>query len=304
MDKLTAMRSFVEVANVGSFTQAAENLNLSRLQISRHVQEIEGWLKQRLLHRTTRKVSLTAAGEEALKQCEQILHQTAELEMRALEQAQSLSGRIRLSAPIGLAHHLLLDAIESFTEKYPQVTIDVLASDRLAQLVDERVDIALRFTQQPDDHLIARRLFQVDTVICASPHYLTQHPPLHEPNDLRNHNCFIHLSNHKWEFIRDNRSYSVNVNGTLRANDMSLLCRAAVHGKGIVLLPCDLANHYLQTKQLIRLLPDYHIPSSALWAVYLSRSYQSPLVRQFIDFVSEQWSSLAMTLSTESNSSH
>lgn len=85
MDKLTAMRSFVEVANVGSFTQAAENLNLSRLQVSRHVQEIEAWLKQRLLHRTTRKVSLTAAGEDALRQCEQILHQTAELEMHALE---------------------------------------------------------------------------------------------------------------------------------------------------------------------------------------------------------------------------
>lgn len=94
MDRLTAMRSFIEVANTASFTQAADNLNLSRLQVSRHVQEIEDWLKQRLLHRTTRRVSLTAAGE-ALQRCEQILHQTMELEMRALEQSGALRGSIQ-----------------------------------------------------------------------------------------------------------------------------------------------------------------------------------------------------------------
>lgn len=296
MDKLTAMRSFVEVANIGSFTQAAENLNLSRLQVSRHVQEIESWLKQRLLHRTTRNVSLTAAGEEALRQCEQILHQTAELEMRALEQSQSLTGRIRLSAPIGLAHHLLLDTVEAFTEQHPQVTIDIIASDRLAQLVDERIDIALRFTQEPDENLIARRLFQVDSVVCASPMYLAQHPAIHKPSDLLAHNCFVHLANHKWQFIRDNRSYNVEVSGTIRANDISLLCRATLHGKGIALLPCDLAHRYLHNQSLVQVLPDYHLPSSALWAVYLSRSYQSHLVRQFIDFVAEQWLSVRYSL--------
>ncbi|HGS4461865.1 TPA: LysR family transcriptional regulator [Vibrio metschnikovii] len=296
MDKLTAMRSFVEVANIGSFTQAAENLNLSRLQVSRHVQEIEDWLKQRLLHRTTRKVSLTASGEEALRQCEKILNQTAELEMRALEQSQSLSGRIRISVPIGLARYLLLDAVEAFTDLHPQVTIDILASDRLAQLVDERIDIALRFTNQPDEQLIARRLFQVDTVACAAPTYLAQHQPIVQPSDLAEHNCFVHLSHHKWEFLRHNQTYSINVNGTIRANDMSLICRATLHGKGIALLPCDLANRYLKDRALIQILPDYHLATSALWAVYLSRSYQSPLVRQFIDFVSTQWDDLDMTI--------
>ncbi|MGR6870997.1 LysR family transcriptional regulator [Pseudomonas sp. HK3] len=112
MDRLTAMRTFVEVAKAASFTQAADSLNLSRLQVSRHVQEIESWLQQRLLHRTTRKVSLTAVGEDALLQCEQILHQTGELELHALHQSQQLSGTIRITAPTGLAQGLLLDVIE------------------------------------------------------------------------------------------------------------------------------------------------------------------------------------------------
>ncbi|MDZ5514414.1 LysR family transcriptional regulator [Vibrio fluvialis] len=289
MDRLTAMRSFVEVANTGSFTKAADNLSLSRLQVTRHVQEIEDWLKQRLLHRTTRKVSLTVAGEEALTRCEQILDQTAELEIRALEQSQSLTGSIRISAPIGLAQHLLLDTVEAFTDLHPQVTIDILASDRLSQLVDERVDVALRFTQQPDESLIARRLIQVDTVVCASPQYLQTHAPITEPADLTRHNCFVHLTNHTWDMVRDNQHFSVKVSGTIRANDMDILRSAALHHKGVVWLPCDLANPYLARGELVKVLADYHSPSSHLWAVYLSRSYQTPLVRQFIDFVAERW---------------
>ncbi|WP_275724684.1 LysR family transcriptional regulator [Vibrio furnissii] len=289
MDRLTAMRSFVEVANTGSFTKAADNLTLSRLQVTRHVQEIEDWLKQRLLHRTTRKVSLTAAGEEALTRCEQILDQTAELEIRALEQSQSLTGSIRISAPIGLAQHLLLDTVEAFTELHPQVTIDILASDRLSQLVDDRVDVALRFTQQPDESLIARRLIQVDTVVCASPQYLQTHDPIIEPADLSRHNCFVHFTNHTWDLVRDNQHFSVRVSGTVRANDMEILRSAALHHKGVVWLPCDLANPCLRRGELVKVLADYHSPSSHLWAVYLSRSYQTPLVRQFIDFVAERW---------------
>lgn len=289
MDRLTAMRSFVEVANTGSFTRAADNLNLSRLQVSRHVQEVEDWLRQRLLHRTTRKVSLTTAGEEALTRCEQILDQTAELEIRALEQSRLLTGSIRVSAPIGLAQHLLLSSVETFTDQHPQVTIDILASDRLSQLVDERVDVALRFTSQPDDNLIARRLIQVDSVICASPQYLNQHALITCPADLSSHNCLVHQAGHNWDLVRDNQHFSIKVSGTIRANDMSILRNAALHHKGVVRLPCDLANPVLHSGELVRVLADYHSPGSYLWAVYLSRSYQTPLVRQFIDFIACHW---------------
>jgi DNA-binding transcriptional LysR family regulator len=289
MDRLTAMRSFIEVANTASFTKAAENLGLSRLQVSRHVQEVESWLQQRLLHRTTRKVSLTLAGEETLRRCEWILHETAELEARALYQSQNLSGTIRISSPIGLAQGLLLDVINDFTKINPDVTIDILASDSFSQLVDERIDIALRYTTQPDENLIARKLMAIDSVVCASPTYLKSHSSPNEPNDLREHNCFIHMGGATWDFIRDNHHYSVVVKGNIKANNLVTLARSAIRGTGIVRLPCDLANPLISSGQLIPLLTEYAIPNSSLWAVYLSRSYQQPVVRQFIDYVAKCW---------------
>ena len=289
MDRLTAMRSFVEVANTASFTKAAEQLGLNRLQVSRHVQEIESWLQQRLLHRTTRKVSLTVAGEEALRRCEQILHETAELEVSALHRTQNLSGTIRVATPIGLAQGLLLDVVDGFTEANPDVTIEILTSDSLSQLVDERIDIALRFTSQPDESLIARRLMTIDSVICASPAYIKQHPLPVVPDDLREHNCFVHLGATRWDFVQDNQHIAVDVKGNIKANELGTLLRFALRDKGLIRLPCDLANPLISSGQLIPLLTGYTIPNHSLWAVYLSRSYQLPVVRQFIDYMAESW---------------
>ncbi|AQS37166.1 transcriptional regulator [Shewanella psychrophila] len=289
MDRFTAMRSFVEVANTASFTKAADNLSLSRLQVSRHVQDLESWLKQRLLHRTTRKVSLTHAGEAAIKRCERILDETAALEVEALSQADKLSGTIRIAAPIGLSQNMLIDLVEDFTERHPWVNIDILASDTYSQLVDERIDIALRYTEQPDDNLIARKLFSIDSVLCASDEYLKQHGEPVSPAELTKHNCLVHLGMSEWRFIRDNQQISVTVKGNIQGNDVGLLLRSASRGKGVVRLPCDLANPAIAAKQLRPILLDYHTSASALWAVYLSRSYQLPLVRQFIDFIAEQW---------------
>lgn len=290
MDRLNAMRSFVEVATCSSFTQAAEQLGMSRLQVSRHVQEVESWLKQRLLHRTTRKVSLTTAGEAALIRCERILHETAELEVSALNMTEQLSGVVRISAPIGLTQNLLLDVVEAFTELHPQVTIELFASDRFTQLVDERIDIALRHTDQPDENLIARKLMKIDSVICASPDYLERHDPIKHITDLRDHNCFRHLGLSHWQFVKDNQQHSVEVSGSITANDVGVLVRAACRGKGIVRLPCDIANPIIANGELVPILTDFVVPSSTLWAVYLSRSYQLPVVRQFIDFVAQTWS--------------
>ncbi|NVK37575.1 MAG: LysR family transcriptional regulator [Gammaproteobacteria bacterium] len=289
MDRLTAMRTFVEVAKTASFTQAAEHLAMSRLQVSRHVQEIESWLQQRLLHRTTRKVSLTSVGEDVLKQCEQILHQAGELESQALLQSQQLTGNIRIASPIGLAQGLLLDVIAGFTQDHPQVKIDILASDSLSQLVDERIDIALRYTNEPDESLIARKLLALDSVICASPAYLKQHGEPNSPQELAQHNCFIHQQYKQWRFVKDNQHYPVQVSGNVSANELGTLSRLAVRGNGIVLLPCDLANPLIEAGKLTPILSAYTLPSTNLWAVYLSRSYQLPVVRQFINYIANSW---------------
>lgn len=289
MDRLVAIRSFVEVANAKSFTKAAESLDISRLQVSRHVQEVENWLQQRLLHRTTRKVSLTHAGEQAFVRCQRILDEAAALELDSMCGKDALVGTIRVAAPIGFAQNLLIDRVQNFVSLHPKVVIDILASDQNSELVDERVDVALRFTDKPADNLIARRLMAIDKAICASRDYLSEFGEPKHAEELVDHNCLTHLNVKNWLFVKDNQTVDVEVSGNIRANDLSTLVRVAVNGKGVIRLPCDLANPLIEKGELISILNDYHYPSYALWAVYLSRSYQQPIVRQFIDYLVECW---------------
>lgn len=289
MDKITAIQSFVEVARCGSFTKAADNLQLGRLQVTRHVQDIEQWLSLRLFHRTTRKVSLTNQGEEALAYCTQILSTVSDLQSRAHSHNNELVGTIRIAAPIGLGQNLLFDAIEEFVAIHSSTQFQLVLSDSLSQLVDERVDIALRYTHQPDEQLIARKLMFINTVICASPNYLAGKGNITTPQDLLQHNCLLHSGSSTWHILGENSDEKISVKGNIIANDMAVVRKAAIRGMGIANLPCDLAQEYLTTKQLVKVLPNYATSGNHLWAVYLSRNYQQNLVRAFIDFLAQRW---------------
>ncbi|WDE12747.1 LysR family transcriptional regulator [Thalassomonas haliotis] len=289
MDKVAALTSFVEVANTGSFTRAAEQLELSRVKVTRHVQELESWLNIRLFHRTTRKVTLTAPGQDMMLHCQRILNEVAGLESLARSHDEELIGEIRIATPIGFGQNLLYEQVESFTARHPKVVIQLMMSDRNAQLVDERIDVALRFSEQVDEGLIARRLMAIESAVCCSAQYVLEHGQVSTPEQLTQHNCLIHISQRRWSFLAGQQLTRVPVSGSLCANDLGVLVRAALNGAGIVYLPCDLANPYLKSGQLIQLLPDVPLPVMSLWAVYLSRSYQRPVVRAFIDFLLGQW---------------
>ncbi|WDE06318.1 LysR family transcriptional regulator [Thalassomonas viridans] len=289
MDKFEALTSFVEVASTGSFTRAAQQLDLSRVKVTRHVQELESWLNVRLFHRTTRKVTLTAPGQDVMQHCQRILNEVAGLESLARSHNEELMGEIRIATPIGFGQNLLYELVETFTARHPKVVIQLMMSDRNAQLVDERIDVALRFTDQPDEAFIARRLMSIESAVCCSEQYLHKHGPVSTPEQLEQHNCLIHLSQRRWSFLVDQQQMRVPVSGSICANDLGVLVRAALNGAGVVYLPCDLANPYLQSGELIQLLPEVPLPVMSLWAVYLSRSYQRPVVRAFIDFLAQQW---------------
>jgi DNA-binding transcriptional LysR family regulator len=289
MDRLTAIKSFVEVAHLSSFTRAADRLELSRLQVSRHVQELEQWLEQRLLHRTTRKVSLTKQGEQALIRFERILNEAGALVAQSQQDKTELTGIIRISSPIGFSQTMLVDAVSHFIAEHPKVTIDIHACDSFSDLVEKRIDIALRYTNNPDENLIARPLMRIGSAICASEIYLKKHGRPLAPKDLANHNCLVHLSNNHWQFIKDDNAEEVKVSGPLICNDVTTIVQATINGSGIALLPCDLARLYIAKQELVPILSDYAIASNKLWAVYLSRSYQTPVVRAFIDFVALLW---------------
>lgn len=290
MDKLSAIKVFVEVAKYQSFTLAAEHLGLSRLQASRQIHVLEDWLKQRLFHRTTRQVSLTPAGQEALKHFDQILLHVDRLELQAQELSSELSGTIRIATPIGFANNTLLKIVTAFTKLHPRVTIDLLAKDNFSDLVEDQVDVALRFTIQPDDTLIARRLVDLHSIVCASPDYLTRHGRPAHPKQLTQHNCFVHLDMANWSFQEKQDAFVVKVSGTIKANSMEVLINAAVDGHGIVYAPSDLATPLIESGKLVNIFDAYSHRSFALWAVYLSRSYQSPRVRSFIDFLADKLS--------------
>jgi len=290
LDRMTAIKSFVEVASLQSFTKAASQLDLTRLQVSRHVQEVEGWLEQRLLHRTTRKVSVTPQGQEALLYCQRILNEVSALEHSSRSQAQYLTGTIRIAAPIGFSGNLLLSAVEKFTQIHPKLCIDLIASDNISELVEERVDVALRFTDTPDESLIARRLMKLDSVLCASPDYLAlKGAPIH-PHQLVDHNCFVHLNQHDWSFVENKQVFKVHVSGNIKANALDILIKSAVHGNGIVRAPCDIALPLIEAGRLQAILTEYTNWQYRMWAVYLSRSYQSMNVRSFIDFLAQEFS--------------
>ncbi|CAH9051240.1 HTH-type transcriptional regulator DmlR [Pseudoalteromonas holothuriae] len=289
MDKFSALKSFVEVANTGSYTQAAEQLNLSRVKVTRHIKLLEDWLKVRLLHRTTRRVSLTAPGQELLIKCEHILNEMTHLESVAHTHNTELVGDIRIATPIGLGQNMLYDTLSEFTQRYPKVTVQLVMSDSNAQLVEEHIDVALRYTSQPDDTLIARKLMRIDSVLCCSSRYIEQHGLLTTPAQLLAHNCLIHFPQNTWSFIEHNQLSSIKVQGNIKANDVTVLLKACIDGLGIAYLPCDLANKYLISGELSQLLPNIILPSMSLWAVYLSRSYQRPAVRAFIDHLAQQW---------------
>jgi len=289
MDKFDALKSFVEVAHTESFTKAAEQLDINRVLVTRQVKELEDWLNIRLLNRTTRRVSLTAPGHDVMAHCERILDEVAGLQALASSHNENLMGEIRLASPIGLAQNMLLDAVQAFCKLHPNVTIEFVVSDSHAKLVDERIDIALRFTEQPDEKLIARPLISIASAICASPNYISSNQVITEPAQLPAHNCLIHLAHNKWRFIENEALTTVKVSGNFKANDVGVLVKAALNHQGLVNLPCDIANPLLASEQLIQVLPSYALPKIPLWAVYLSRSYQRPVVRAFIDFLCIHW---------------
>ncbi|WP_340679392.1 LysR family transcriptional regulator [Paraglaciecola sp.] len=289
MDKFTSLLSFTEVARCGSFSKAAEQLNMSRLQVSRHVQDVEKWLNLRLLHRTTRKVSLTVQGEEALVYCQKILSTVSDLESRAHSHNHELVGSIRVATPIGIGQHILLDAIEQFVLLHPKTNIQMVLSDNISQLVDERVDVALRYIDQPHEQLIARKLLHIDSVLCASPRYIANASELTSPEDLHQHNCLLHSSALQWRIVSSNSDDKITVKGNIQANEMGVLVESALRGLGIANIPCDLANGYLKSGELVEVLPFFYTPGNKLWAVYLSRNYQQKVVRAFIDFLAQRW---------------
>ncbi|MGE8211503.1 MAG: LysR family transcriptional regulator [Stenotrophomonas rhizophila] len=293
MDRMTAMNVFVEVVERGSLTAAADALDMSRAMVTRYLAEVERWLGARLLHRTTRRISLTGPGEAALLRFRQMLAIGDELHGELATDNPEPHGLIRVTASVSFGQSHLAAAVADFVKRYPLTRVELLLVDRVVNLVEERVDIAVRISRAIDPALIARRLAPCRSVLCAAPSYLAERGAPATADALAAHNCLTHhyVGKSVWHLQRDGRAIAVAVGGNISANEASLLLEAVRAGAGIAMLPTYQIAPLLRSGELIEVLPDYQVEGLDIHAVYASRRQLPTIMRSFLDFLVERFAS-------------
>jgi DNA-binding transcriptional LysR family regulator len=293
VDRLSAIQVFAQVVESGSFAKAAARLALSTSAVSRHVADLEAHLQTRLLHRTTRRVSLTESGRGFYERAVQLLADLEEAEQEASSAAIVPRGTIRLTTAVNFGVRHVAPAIAAFLARYPEVGFDVSLSDRVVDLVDEGFDLAIRIGAPGPQNLVARKLGETRLVPCASPDYLAQHGAPRTPAELARHNCFTYeyvSASDLWRFRdRAGAEHAVRVAGTLHSNNGELLAEAAASGAGIAFEPAFIVGELVRAGRLVPLLQDFVAPPIPIYALYPSRKHLSAKVRRFVDFLVERF---------------
>lgn len=295
MPTLAALEMFVCVAQKGSFVNAARQLNASRTTASKHVSDLEAELGIRLFDRTTRSIRLTEAGANYLKHAQQALDALKRGREDAERFGMNPQGLLRISAPPSLSGNYMVSVATSFVEQFPNVDLDIQFEGEIVDLIEKEYDIALRIAELKDSSLIARKLANVPFVICASPKYLENNPPLVHPIDLTNHVCLnythkyggriwdIHSREHKQELHR------IKVPSSFFTNNARVLLQMAINGSGIVLRPLFEVAEFLDKGELIPVLNDYSPVELGLFAVFVPGRHPPEKLRRFVDHIASEF---------------
>ena len=260
--------------------------------VTRYLAEMEEWAGARLLHRSTRRLSLTDAGEITLARCRKLLELAGAMEVAA-DDDETPKGLLRITCSPSLAHAELASAVTAFLKRYPRTSVDLQGGNRAVNLVEQRIDLALRITNALEPNLIARQLGHCESVVCAAPSYLAERGAPQRVEDLVAHNClaYTYFGQSLWQFTRnDGEQVTVPVSGNLSANDDHILLKAAVEGAGIALQPLYSAGPLIAQGRLIALLPDYKTQQMGIYGIYTSRQHMSPALRAMLDFLLDWFS--------------
>ncbi|WP_236234782.1 LysR family transcriptional regulator [Pseudomonas tohonis] len=290
MDRITAMRVFVEVVERGSQTAAAEALEMSRAMVSRHLAALEEWAGARLLHRSTRRLSLTGTGEQMLPQCRELCALAEAMQHLGRDSREAPRGRLRVTCSQSFAQAWLVHQIGRFQVRCPGVSVDLLVSSQAVNLIEERVDLALRITNQLDPNLVARKLATCRSVVCATPAYLARHGLPRSPEELARHNCLTYsfFGRSLWAFFRDGEPCAVPVDGSLSANESMVLLEATLADQGISLQPRYSVAAHLRSGALVPLLPGYEPQELGIYALYGTRRQMPAALRLLLDHLAER----------------
>ena len=288
---LPEMAVFVQVVESGSFSAAARKLDTSPSAVSRSVARLEQALALQLLHRTTRKLRLSESGEEAYAHCRNLLAAADAVMAIGGRGAAEPEGLVSVSVPKAVGRFVLHPHMPEFLRRYPKVDVRLRLEDRYMDLIDDRVDLALRITDRPSPGLIGRQLMRIDHLLCATPHYLAQHGTPQHPHDLAAHSC-IYLgetpSDAQWKFRRSGKTVTVNVRGRYAANHTGVRLDAVKRHIGIGSLPYFTARQALDDGEIVQVLPEWDFLSSyhgGLWLLYAPNQYLPPKLRVFIDYL-------------------
>ncbi|MDO6581308.1 LysR family transcriptional regulator [Photobacterium sp. 2_MG-2023] len=288
MDRLTAAKVFIDVATTESFTTTADRLEMSRSMVTRYIATMEEWMKARLLQRTTRKVALTTAGQQCLKEIKLWVEQAEHIAV-ILQPADRLTGHVRLTTSMSFAHAQLAKAIQPFLALNPEVSVEIDVRDQVTDLIAERFDLAIRIAMAPDPSLIGKPIAGCDSVIVASPSYLKRSSDIQVPADLSHHQCLGNRSfeQHVWHLTKNNVTESVEVTCRFISNEATVLKAAAIEGAGIAVQPTYLVSEDIQAGRLAVVLADWVPKSMSVYALYPAREYLLPAVRGLIDHLAQ-----------------
>jgi len=298
MDILAAGRIFIKVVEHGSFSQVAKLCGVNASSISRQMSMLEQHLAVRLIHRSTRQLSISEAGKVFYGRMLTIVNDVEELELSVSQLTSQPRGLLRISATVGFGEQLLTAWLADFLQLYPDITVELTLTDQLEGLMDAQVDVAIRLTEPKDSTLIAQKLAVNEFFLCASPTWLAGKPAITKPEDVTNKNCLLYKqaqSLNQWQFIQGGHQMEVQVAGNFTTSSSQSLLKASVQGLGIALLTPWSARSFLQAGELVRLLPEYKIAPSGLmntgiYVVYPEREFLSLKVKVLIEFLKQKFS--------------
>ncbi|HIC8799020.1 LysR family transcriptional regulator [Aeromonas veronii] len=290
MDRLTSMRIFTRVVDLGSYSAVASEAGISAQMVGKHVLGLEQWLGGKLFHKTTRQQTLTELGQLFLARCQRVLEELALTESLTQNLLAEPAGRLRIAAPLSFGHHRLVPLVPAFLDRYPKLDLDLQLTPRWVDLVEEGFDAAIRTLRPQDEALIARPLLTQHYRLCAAPDYLNRHGVPRHPADLARHQC-LHGNwgeHERWQFVsEDGQSEEVRVASRLRINHWPALLTAALSGAGITLQPAEQVSDHIAAGRLLPLLGRYQSPAKTLYFIYPAARRQVLKITLLGDFLAE-----------------
>lgn len=285
------MKLFVQVAETGSLSRAAEALDVSNAAASRHLSALEERLGARLVERNTRRLYLTETGQQFLLRSKAILADLQDAEAAVNAATINPTGQLRITASLSFAMHHIAPLLREYTQRYPNVTVHVEAANRYLDIIDNNIDVAIRTREvEPDSNITIRRLCETRRILAAAPRYLAQHGAPKTPEELCRHKLLIYTyanNPNELRFARDGQTSVINVRALLESNDGQVLRAAALDGMGILIQPTYILYEDIVAGRLVPVLDAWDLPRLTVNLAYPSRKHLSAKVRSFIDFMVE-----------------